>query len=284
MTYCSFCGARNPNVPIATLKNGETFNFDARMTTTDVLQLMWVYCEDKSAAYIPKETVTCTSEDRVVAGFHRPVFVDRLCDNRVDCREAEDELGGLGQCIPVQPPTANGCCSLLIVRGVECAYVSQINGHDAYQCADDDDHVIYYHNNQRWLSALSGFPTGGGYSFNLYEITDNACPPIGLWSSGGQFTPQYVFCKADGVDQEDGCDPNPCGPNANCVDLFDGYRCECPEGPGSAVFHFFTIQIFLLIMKKHQKSISLFKKMEYFSTLLVDDLSPCSHKPEYYLA
>ena len=56
---------------------------------------------------------------------------------------------------------------------------------------------------------------------------DTDCPPIGVWSFPEG---SAVFCKSSGPDTEDGCDPNPCNANAQCVDLFDGYRCDCEYG------------------------------------------------------
>ena len=85
------------------------------------------------------------------------------------------------------------------------------------------------HNGNEWISVTTGIPSGGSYSYNYYETSQAECPPIGIWTSGGGSS-RHVFCKADGVDQEDGCDPNPCAANANCVDLWDGFRCDCQTG------------------------------------------------------
>ena len=44
MTYCSDCGSKDPKVPVAVLKNGETFGDGIRLTSTDALQLQNKYC------------------------------------------------------------------------------------------------------------------------------------------------------------------------------------------------------------------------------------------------
>ena len=231
MTYCSSCGSADSTVPIMTLLDGTTFGDSLRMTTTDSKQLLWTYCQTKQASYQEKETIPCTSEDRVVAGFHRPVYVDRICDGISDCREAEDELGGLGVCIPFQANTlTSNCCSILLIDSVEC-HVNSIgyNGKDTYTCVDNDDHVIFNYDG-KWIEGNAGLPDGG-YSYRMYEKTDNICPPIGLWTSEGKMTENYVFCKSLGVDNDDGCNPDPCSnDHATCIDQFNGYRCDCDEG------------------------------------------------------
>ena len=61
MTYCSFCSAANPNVPVAFLHpqyslNGEQiFSDGAKMTTTDALQIQYKYCQAKGTWEIFKQ-------------------------------------------------------------------------------------------------------------------------------------------------------------------------------------------------------------------------------------
>ena len=64
-----------------------------------------------------KETTNCTSNDQLISGFKRPIFTDRICDGIADCTGLEDELGGLGKCIPFAESTELGCCSVLLVNG-----------------------------------------------------------------------------------------------------------------------------------------------------------------------
>ena len=74
-------------------KNGgiNTFEMGPRLTTTDALQLQWLYCSnDEGFEY--KETVDCFSKD--IFGFPRKVFRDRLCDGYFDCPFGEDESMG----------------------------------------------------------------------------------------------------------------------------------------------------------------------------------------------
>ena len=159
MTYCSYCGT-NGSAPGMTLLNGETFEKALRMTTTDSRQVIWSYCRDKDDLFDLKETINCTSEDRIIPGLYREVYIDRICDGFADCTGAEDELGGLGDCIPFQPNTRLGCCSIIMVDGIECSAGSRFyNGRDSYQCADNIDHVVYYLDGY-WTYGASGLPTG----------------------------------------------------------------------------------------------------------------------------
>ena len=40
----SDCGAKDPEIPVATLKNGNTFGDGKRLTSTDALQIQNKYC------------------------------------------------------------------------------------------------------------------------------------------------------------------------------------------------------------------------------------------------
>ena len=48
--------------------------------------------------FSPKEYQNCSTVDQF--GFERPVFIDRICDNRADCPNNEDENGLMAQCLP----------------------------------------------------------------------------------------------------------------------------------------------------------------------------------------
>ena len=91
MTYCSFCSAADNSIPVATLKDGSTFDDGPRLTTTDALQIQNKYCLMKDSSFVYKEHLMCGGTDAV--GLDRPVFVDRFCDNVNDCENGADEDG-----------------------------------------------------------------------------------------------------------------------------------------------------------------------------------------------
>ena len=222
MMYCSFCGAADTKIPVMTTKTGETFGSAVRMTTTDAQELIWSYCQDLQNVYEEKTTAKCTTEDKVVSGFYRNVYADRICDGYIDCPNGEDELGGLGKCM--SPLTSSNCCSTLLVDGHICNYNgNEYNGRHHYEC-DTEDGVIFS-SSGNWHFGKNGLPNGS--TKILYEFlveSDTTCPPIGKWGD------QFVLCKSSGPDTTNACDLNPCGQNATCVDLFEGYRCECNLG------------------------------------------------------
>ena len=57
--------------------------------------MQWRYCRSRENFEI-QESIRCTSTDNY--GQNRRVFVSRLCDGVADCNDAEDEIGGLGEC------------------------------------------------------------------------------------------------------------------------------------------------------------------------------------------
>ena len=86
MTFCSECGAKDRNIPVMTFHNGKTYGDPLRITTTDSMQVILAYCNDRGD-YYKKQTKRCLYEDKVVPGFHREVYIDRICDGIPDCPE-----------------------------------------------------------------------------------------------------------------------------------------------------------------------------------------------------
>ena len=95
MTYCSYCSSANGH-PVATLKDGRTYNDGPHMTTTDALQIQYKYCKMPDADFQYKEHVQSGTLDNF--GTNKPVFTDRLCDNQPDCPNGADE-GTIAPCI-----------------------------------------------------------------------------------------------------------------------------------------------------------------------------------------
>ena len=124
MTYCSYCSSNNGK-PVATLKNGDTFNDGSRVTTTDALQVQTKYCKSKNSSFVYKQHESCRSGDNF--GIQRPLFVDRFCDNSMDCFGKEDEDGSIIECIPFGTNTDNGCCAVYVFRGTEYAHSGVYN-------------------------------------------------------------------------------------------------------------------------------------------------------------
>ena len=228
MMYCSYCGSYLNGSASITLLNGDTFEKSLRMTTTDSRQVIENYCRGREDVFDHKKTVQCTSEDRVVSGLYREVYVDRICDGFVDCPEAEDELGGLGACITFQTNTPTiACCSIIEIDSIECHYdLERFNGRNVYKCEDDDNHVIL-HMYGKWLETRSGFPSMWGYNTWNYIQSDNICPPIGPWTTNGRQL-GYVFCMSSGVDDRNGCECT--NSHTTCVEQLDGNRCDCEFG------------------------------------------------------
>ena len=86
MSFCSECGSKDKNIPVMTFLNGDTFGDPIRMTTTDAEQIHHHFCREREN-FIPKKTKHCITEDKLVPGFYRDVYEDRICDGVPDCPE-----------------------------------------------------------------------------------------------------------------------------------------------------------------------------------------------------
>ena len=131
MHYCSLCGSSNGQ-PVMTYKDGSIFDSGTFMTTTDSLQAAWLYCNNRND-YVEKEHMSCNSGDKF--GVTRPIFLDRVCDNKRHCFGGEDESlanNALATCIPDGQATANGCCASYVIDEEEFALAGQVSGADAY--------------------------------------------------------------------------------------------------------------------------------------------------------
>ena len=72
-----------------TTMDGSTFPAGPFMTTTDALQLTSYYCQD-NFDWNPKPMTHCQKPD--LLGVYRPLFLDRVCDGRIDCEGREKNL------------------------------------------------------------------------------------------------------------------------------------------------------------------------------------------------
>ena len=72
--------------PVMTTMDGSTFPAGPFMTTTDALQLTSYYCQD-NFDWNPKPMTHCQKPD--LLGVYRPLFLDRVCDGRIDCEGRE---------------------------------------------------------------------------------------------------------------------------------------------------------------------------------------------------
>jgi hypothetical protein len=65
----------------------------------------------------------------------------------------------MAKCLPAENPTANGCCSVLLVDNEECHFAQEWFAMDLYRCSSSSDKVIF-HFADRWFLGLEGIPTG----------------------------------------------------------------------------------------------------------------------------
>lgn len=233
MTYCSLCSSANGQ-PVATLKDGSTFNDGPYMTTTDALQIQWKYCKRVDESFEYKENVGCQSED--LWAVEKPVFTDRLCDNQSDCPGGTDE-GTIAPCIPAGEPTPSGCCGLMSFNGVDFAYTGVHDGYDYWTKTADFPHsqyenIVHYKGYSAvgdWFVtniAMETTLTTGSISFNsrVSLTEDSKCPPATGWSWTAP------SCKYNGAQTEDFCASATCHADAECTNLFSGHKCSCKEG------------------------------------------------------
>merc|ERR1712048_41639 len=227
MTFCSECGAKDRNIPVMTFHNGKTYGDPLRITTTDSIQVILAYCNDRGD-YYKKQTKRCLYEDKVVPGFHREVYSDRICDGIPDCPEGEDELGDMGRCIHYTEDTQDGCCTTVLFGDKECRYSVNFNEKPSYVCDENDDFVIFFLE-KTWYMGISGLPSDS-FSYMYFVESDELCPPMGNWIGEKTSKPGYLYCKSKDVDLVNNCIDNLCSDFARCIDEIDGYICECLEG------------------------------------------------------
>ena len=212
----------NSTHPVMTLLDGSTFYDGFRLTTADAKQIQWKYCRNITG-FSYKETVDCTSKDRL--GFEREVFKDRICDGRGDCPGGEDETS-FARCVPGNK-TANGCCSELLLDGVDiCRVNGTFNGADAFVCDSSlDNRIVRGYDN--WYR----YTDWSNSSSSWYDAGTNGdgtnCPPVGKWTLVGE---HQVFCTSIAADYVDDCATVNCHPNATCEDLIQSFKCTCNEG------------------------------------------------------
>ena len=233
MTYCSLCSSSNQQ-PVATLKDGRTFNDGPHMTTTDALQIQYKYCKMPDEDFKYKETVQCGTLDNF--GTDKPVFTDRLCDNQADCPNGADE-GTIAPCIPAGDPLPSGCCSVMSFNGVTFNYAGQNAGHDYWNAENIEQnqfkHIVYfsgYSANGDWFvtdKTIEEITTGGRISWYSRIILEepSKCPP-----SGEGWSWMAPTCMYSGAQTEDFCANANCHANADCKNLFNSHECTCKEG------------------------------------------------------
>ena len=220
MHYGSFLGGQL----VMTYKDGTSFSSGRKMTTTDSLQLEAMYCENMPQN-LQKATIACPTVDKF--GFNRPVFSDRLCDNRKDCTNGEDE-GSIATCKEFGTNTANGCCEVYILaESSECTLTAEPapsgGGRDSYEC---DNGKYIYHWGGHWIAGGDS-TMNSGTSISSYITISDQCPPA-VFTEGAGWA---VTCKVDGILLTgSACDGNPCGDNAECFLTDDGHSCTCIQG------------------------------------------------------
>ena len=238
----------DPKIPTMTYKDGSTFDepLDYRITTTDSLQVIWAYCNDDADKGNPKETVSCPSVDQV--GYTRPVYVDRLCDGRLDCHNGEDESGSLAKCIPeslIETGGSAGCCESYIVKSphspaIEYKYEEGTYSltHGNWVNSNNSSQLIFRIDidgplKGMWIHSVSGKPENGiAYSAFSNEVNpiNSACPPTdSMWTTGNGIN-FSVICKSSGPEINDiqKCQDAKCDPVATCTDTSVGFSCKCP--------------------------------------------------------
>ena len=250
MHYGSYAFSTDTSIPVMTYKDGSTFGDSVRMTTTDSLQVIWAYCNDDADKGNPKDNVSCPSVDQV--GYTRPVYVDRLCDGKLDCHNGEDENGWLAKCIPealIETGNSAGCCKSYIVKkpfdinAIEYKFEegSYPYTHGNWVNPDNSSELLLRFDvvgpyEGTWMHAVAGEPGDEevfSYTATSNEInpTNTACPPTDkMWhdSAGNQFS---VLCKSSGPEVYDvqKCQDAKCDPVATCIDTVIGYTCKCPS-------------------------------------------------------
>ena len=65
----------------------------------------------------PPPTTVCQTADQ--GGTIEQLYINRLCDNKADCPNNEDE-GDIATCLTSGGQTARGCCERLMINGVLC--------------------------------------------------------------------------------------------------------------------------------------------------------------------
>ena len=245
------CGS-STGQPVMTYKDGSIFDSGAFMTTTDSLQLIWSYCNDDADQGNPKDTIQCGSDDNL--NVNRPVYLDRLCDNRRDCHNGEDEAGeagGLAECIPAEiindGSAWDGCCGNYFLDGVELVPgANDFNGSPTYVNPSDTSRALVRMSNGRWAYSAEGIPSSNSFAiFGGQPVdTGSTCPPtdntlVG-WADGGVLagTPFEITCKMGGFQLFNAVDEcaegtHTCVDEAVCTDTPGSFRCDCPASvPG----------------------------------------------------
>ena len=224
-------GSTLNGIVVMTYKDGSTFSSPSVMTTTDSLQIQYMYCRDNEG-FEYKETADCPTEDP--QGVTRPIFRDRVCDGVIDCANGEDEeQDAIAHCMNFGDDTTNGCCHVYTVNGATECTISEEggnNGRDVYQCACSNGVDICYtlaHSGSRWY-VYSGDTTSGSYY--TYTESDAICPPNSVWPGfGNEWT---IQCKWGGAVWGDGdqCIDHNCHADATCTDKYQDFECTCNEG------------------------------------------------------
>ena len=223
MMYGSGTRAIRGKHTMTLLNDGGAWPFHTTLTTTDALQVQAHYCLN-TEEFPRKASQICTTLDR--ADQQLRVFNDRLCDNKRDCPNGEDE-GEMKECEKMPERTQNGCCSTVIFHldngPIECTNRDDNDVHnskDAFICEypfsfypeKDPEFKLKF---MTWWNGTTGWfldtkPLNSS-EFWWYDRAwgDVQCPddPSLKWNAreGANWTkfgggrPSHVACKVKGV-------------------------------------------------------------------------------------
>ena len=183
----------------------------------------------KDSNFIYKEHLMCGGPDAV--GLDRPVFVDRYCDNFIDCANGSDEDGSIIQC-DFGSITENGCCKTYVMDGEDYVYGGINEGRDYFNNTNSkslNKHLVFYpyFGGDRWFRATWPIEEIFDYiSYYGYAFSDAMCPPSNAtWTRGS--APK---CKSMGPIMTDHCAQSDCHADAVCINNLESFTCKCKYG------------------------------------------------------
>lgn len=194
MMYSSYAGIADYSPSMVLKADGSTWSNHGSMTTTDALQVQYLYCRN-TPGFQYKESITCPSAD--VTGHHFPVFTDRFCDNTPDCPGLEEETGIMAPCEQLGSITGNGCCTILVVGDDTCVYDGQHLGRDGYQCSNSNNVIKWISWLNAWVYDSTKWNNGLIQSLQYFDLAlgSSMCPPVGArWHQN-----TFVSCKQKGI-------------------------------------------------------------------------------------